>query len=397
MSVLDFLDEELAALERQHRRRIPRVATSAQGANVVLDGREVVSFSSNDYLGLAAHPDLRDAARAALDRYGVGAGSSRLIAGNTDVHGELEVAAAGMLECEAARLFNSGVSANTGLLPVLVGSGDQIFSDALNHASVIDGCRLSRAETQVYRHADLGDLAERLESSAARRRLIVTESVFSMDGDLADVRSLRALADQHDAILVVDEAHAVGVFGERGAGLLAASDTRADAVMATLGKALGSYGAVVAGRRVLADMLWNRARSLVFTTGLPPMIAAASLAAIRLSQSGEGDRRRSHLWARISQLTDGLAALGLEVPGSSPIVPLWVGGDREVMDWTARLLEGGFYVQGVRPPTVPVGTARLRIALSANHSEDDVDRLVAAIRTGLDAGHRLVPRGTATG
>ena len=214
MSVLDFLDEELALLERQHRRRIPRVVGGAQGARIVLDGREVVSFSSNDYLGLAAHPALGAAARAAIDRFGVGAGASRLIVGNSSLHDELERAAAALLGTEAARLFNSGFAANTGLLPALADRDTEIFSDELNHASLIDGCRMTRCVTSIYRHRDAGHLGELLAASRARRKIIVTESVFSMDGDLCDLPAFRGLADAEGAILVVDEAHATGAFGE---------------------------------------------------------------------------------------------------------------------------------------------------------------------------------------
>jgi 8-amino-7-oxononanoate synthase len=394
MAVLDFLEEELAGLERKHRRRIARVGTGPQAAHVVVDGREVVSFSSNDYLGLASHPGLREAARAAIERSGVGAGSSRLIAGNFEAHAELERVAAGLLGTESARLFNSGFAANTGLLPVLAGAADQIFSDELNHASIIDGSRLSRATVRVFGHGKLSDLEEMLSGAREGRRVIVTESVFSMDGDLADLVGLREIADRYGAILVVDDAHALGVYGERGAGLIAARGIRTEATVVTLGKALGAYGAIVAGSRSLSEVLWNRARSLVFTTGLPPMIAASAIAAIAIVQGEEGDRRRRDLWARIGQLVSGLAELGIEVAGTSPIVPLLVGGDRDVMSWTSRLLELGIYVQGVRPPTVPEGTARLRVALSAGHSEEDVGRLLAAIRSGLDAGARFVSRGT---
>lgn len=386
MSVLDFLDEELALLERQHRRRIPRIVGGAQGARIVLDGREVVSFSSNDYLGLAGHPALAAASRAAIDRFGVGAGASRLIVGNSSLHEDLERAAAALLGTEAARLFNSGFAANTGLLPVLAGPDTEIFSDELNHASLIDGCRLTRCVTTIYRHRDADHLADVLAASRARRKIVVTESVFSMDGDLCDLATFRGLVDAEDGILVVDEAHATGVFG-KGAGLLAESGVMADAVVSTLGKGLGAYGAVVAGSRTLAEVLWNRARPLVFTTGLPPMVAAAALAAIRIVRGADGAELRERLRTRISQVAAGLRDLGIDASGESPILPVIVGGDEAVMAWTRHLLERGVYVQGVRPPTVPEGTARLRIAVSAAHSESDVAQLLEALRP-------LVSRGT---
>jgi len=385
VSALDFLDAELAQLEAQHRRRIPRVVAGARGTRIVLDGREVVSFSSNDYLGLAGHPALADAARAALDRHGVGAGASRLIVGNTSAHEELETTAAQWLGRPAARLFNSGFAANTGILPVLASAPDEIFSDSLNHASLIDGARLSRAAIRVFPHLDLGSLEEMLVGSRARRRVIVTESLFSMDGDLAPVRELRALADRYEAILVVDEAHAVGVYGDAGAGILERDGVCADATIATLGKGLGVYGAVVAGPRVLADILWNRARPLVFTTGLPPLVAAAASAAIGVVRAAEGARLRATLAARVRQLAAGLHDLGVAATGTSPIIPLIVGDDGDVMTLTARLLERGIFVQGVRPPTVPEGTARLRITVSAAHSESDVANLLDGLRATLPA------------
>jgi 8-amino-7-oxononanoate synthase len=389
VSALDFLDEELAQLEALHRRRVPRVIAGAQGARVVLDGREVVSFSSNDYLGLAAHPAVAAAARAATERFGVGAGASRLIVGNTEAHEQLERVAAQWLGRPAARLFNSGFAANTGILPVLAGQADQIFSDSLNHASLIDGARLAKASVAVFAHGNLSDLEEMLTRSTARRRIIVTESVFSMDGDVAPLAELRALADRHGAILVVDEAHAVGVFGARGGGVLERDGVVADAAIATLGKGVGVYGAVVAGPRALAEILWNRARPLVFTTGLPPLVCAAATAAIDLIQTDEGARLRSAVWSRIGQLVSGLHDLGIPAAADSPIVPLIVGGDVDVMAWTSRLLERGIYVQGVRPPTVPEGSARLRVTVSAAHSESDIQQLLDALRSGLAAGAKF--------
>jgi 8-amino-7-oxononanoate synthase len=386
VSALDFLDEELAGLEREHRRRVPRLVGGAQGARILLDGRPVTSFSSNDYLGLARHPALAVAARDAVDRFGVGAGASRLIVGNATVHAELEVAAARLVGMPAARLFNSGYAANTGLLPVLAGAGDEVFSDAHNHASIIDGCRLTRrVKVTVWPHLDLMFLDASLGRSQARRKFIVVESVFSMDGEIADLVALREIADRHGAVLIVDEAHGTGVFGTTGGGVLEDTGVRADVVVSTLGKALGAYGAIIAGPRALADLLWSRARPLVFTTGLPPMVAAAALAAVAVVGGPEGADLRARLRRRIRQLRDGLG-----ISGESPIIPVVIGDDRETMACTARLLERGFYVQGIRPPTVPEGTSRLRVALSAAHSEEEVDGVVRAIRD-------VVPRGTVAG
>ncbi len=350
----------------------------------MLDGAEVVSFSSNDYLGFAAHPALRAAMVAAVESAGVGAGASRLIIGNSTLHEELERCLATLHGQPAARLFNSGFAANTGLIPVLAGPDDVVFSDALNHASIIDGCRLSRATVRVFEHRNYNELNELVcVAKGARRRLIVSESLFSMDGDLADLVQLREISSEHDAVLVVDDAHGTGVYGESGCGL--ASRAGADIVVGTLGKALGCHGAWVSGPVALAELLWTRARSLVFSTGLPPSVAAAGIAATRLVSGPDGDRARALLWEAVDALVGGLTALGLAA-GRSPIVPLLVGGDREVMEWTRWLLERGLFVQGIRPPTVPEGTARLRIALSASHSAEDVGRLLDAIATGLAAG-----------
>lgn len=384
MSVLDFLDDELADLTRRDRLRVPRVLRGPQGTHVQLDGRALVSFSSNDYLGLAAHPALRSAAMAELDRSGVGAGASRLIVGNQQAHVELEHALAELFRCEAALLFNSGYAANTGVLPVLAGAPDEIFSDSLNHASIIDGCRLSRARTSVFAHRDLDQLETLLAASTARRKVIVTESIFSMDGDLADLVALRSLADRHGAILMVDEAHAVGVMGQRGGGALEALGIHADVVIGTLGKALGSAGACVCGPASLARLLWNRARSLVFSTAMPASIAAASTAAIRIVRGPEGVTLRS-------RLTRNLSVLGRAVP--SPIVPVLVGEDAEVMRWTGFLMEQGYFVQGIRPPTVPEGTARLRVAVSAAHEVEEVEGLKRLLTEGERVGLR-VSRGT---
>ena len=366
-------EDELAALEAAGRRRGRRRVDGPQGPRVILDGREVANFSSNDYLGLASHPALRDAAHDAIARWGVGAGSSRLIVGNGAAHEALEAAVAAWLGRPAARLFNTGYAANTGVIPALAGADDVVLSDELNHASIIDGCRLSRARVMVYRHRDLGHLEELLRAAGGRRRVVVSESLFSMDGDRVDVDALAEVARAHDAMTIVDDAHAVGVLGEQGRGLAGA----ADVVIGTFGKALGSFGAFVAGSEVIAELLWNRARPLVFSTGLPPVVAAAARAAVDLVQTPAGDAMRHHVALRVARLG-----------AASHIMPVLVGDDRRVMALTERLLERGIYVQGIRPPTVPDGTARLRVSINAAQPLADVDRLAAELAT-LD-----VPRET---
>jgi 8-amino-7-oxononanoate synthase len=372
--------DELAELEALGRRRGRRVLETAQGARIRLDGREVVSFSSNDYLGLANHAALREAAHEAIDRWGFGAGASRLIVGNSGAHEELEAAVREWLGRPAARVFGSGYAANTGVIATLAGAGDVIFSDELNHASIIDGCRLSRARVRVFRHRDLAHLEALLREDRGRRRIVVSESLFSMDGDVADVAALVAIARSHGAITIVDDAHAIGAMGAGGQGL-AGPDV--DVVIGTFGKALGGAGAFAACSEPVAELLWNRARPLVFSTAMPPVVAAAATAAIRIVRSPDGDAMRHALRQRVELLGRGVTA----------IAPVMVGDDRRVMECTQRLLEAGLFVQGIRPPTVPEGTARLRVALSASLEIEDVLRLRSALDELMEAG--LVPRGTA--
>lgn len=376
---LDFVEDALAALEASGRLRRPRIITERRGAHVVIDGRTLLNLSSNDYLGLSTHPALAAAAAAAMSELGVGAGASRLITGNLDLAAALEDDLARFHGAPAARLFNSGYAANTGTIPVLVEKGDIVFSDELNHASIIDGCRLSRAEVVVYRHNDADHLSSLLARHSARRRLIVTESLFSMDGDLAPLSSLRSLATSSSSILMVDDAHAVGSFGDgRGLGLAAG----ADVVVGTLGKAFGSSGAYVLGSRPLVNLLWNRARSLVFSTGLPVPVLAASRAAIALLSAPEGDTLRASLHSHVASVGRG-----------TYIIPLIVGDDRRAMDAMTALLERGLLVAAIRPPTVPPGTARLRLSLSAALAPSDVSLLRAALSDMESAGW-FVSRGT---
>ncbi|HET6613750.1 MAG TPA: 8-amino-7-oxononanoate synthase [Kofleriaceae bacterium] len=390
---LTFLDSELADLEATGLRRSLRRLSGPQGAHIIIDGREVVCFSSNDYLGLAGHPRLQEAARAALATTGTGAGASRLIAGNLELHEDLEAALARFHQRPASLLFNSGYHANVGTLAALAGPDDVIFSDALNHASIVDGCRLSRAAVRVYPHADVDALGVAMaEARSARRRLIVTDGVFSMDGDVAPLAELATLARAEGALLYVDEAHAVGVLGPGGRGAAAAAGCTADIHMGTLGKAMGSFGAYVAGSESLREYLLNRARTFVFTTALPPAVVAASREAVALCGDSDGAALRSTLLARIGQLTEALAELDLLAPGAghSAVFPILVGDERQTMAVCARLLDAGLYAQGIRPPTVPRGTSRLRLALSAGHTADHILRLVTALADLADA--ELIPR-----
>jgi len=378
---MKFVDDELAALERGGRMRRMRAIDGAQDRVVTVDGREVVNFSANDYLGLAKHPALRDASASALVD-GSGAGASRLVVGNLRGHRELEASLARWYGAgRTALAFNSGYQANVGVLQALAGRGDEVFSDELNHASLIDGCRLSRAAVTVYRHRAVDELAARLEESRARRKIIVSDSVYSMDGDRAPVARLAEVARTFDAMLILDEAHAVGTIGPAGRGVAADAGVVPDVLVGTLGKAFGSFGAFVLAEERVIRLLVNRARSFVFTTALPPAVVAASRAAVELAGGAAGDRLRIRLSCNIKQLSCGLRELGVADQGfeNTAIFPILVGDDRLAMECAEQLLERGLYAQGIRPPTVPSGTARLRVALTASHTAEDIDQLLGAL------------------
>jgi 8-amino-7-oxononanoate synthase len=375
----DALGADLERLERDGLRRQLRSLGTGSDAEVMVGGRPALLLSSNNYLGLASHPALRAAASAAIERWGCGAGASRLIAGHLDLHTAVEDQLARFKGTEAALLFPSGYQANVGTITALVGSGDHVFSDALNHASIIDGCRLSRATIHVYPHRDVHAL-ERLLAAlpSGGRRLIVTDSVFSMDGDRAPLGALAATAERYHSWLMVDEAHATGVLGDRGAGLAdeCGLSGRIAVHMGTLSKALGGAGGYVAGARVLIDLLVNRARSFVYTTGIAPAAAAAAGAALAVI-SAEPERRRA-LAANAERLRDGLRALGLTVAGDTHIVPVILGDNRRALALADALLARGVLVQAIRPPTVPPGTARLRVTPMATHTAAQIDRALEA-------------------
>ncbi len=373
----DDVRAELAALEAAGRLRVPRIVDGAQGVEIALDGQRVVSFASNDYLGLAGDARLVRAGVAALESDGAGAGSSRLVVGNHRRHAQLERDIADWLQVGGVQLFGTGFAANLGVMTTLARAGDVVFSDALNHASIIDGCRLARARVVVFPHRDHAALEAGLRSAPATRRIVVTESLFSMDGDHADLEAVAALCRRYDAVMVVDEAHAIGAVGPEGRGLAAGCGVTPDVLVGTFGKAFGGFGAFVASSAALAALLWNRARSLIFSTGSPPHVAATASAALALVRDFEGADLRRTLDAHARQLRK-LVSLG-GAPGSA-IAPLVVGDDHAVMQRTEALLSRGFFVQGIRPPTVPAGTARLRISLSAAHTSAQVAALAEALR-----------------
>ena len=370
--------EELAQREAAGMRRTLRTIEGAQGPRVRLAGREVLLLCSNNYLGLANHPALVEAARAASARYGVGTGGSRLISGSMLPHRQLEERLAAFKGTGAALLFNSGYAANTGILQGLMGPDDVIFSDALNHASIIDGCRLSRARTVVYPHADAAALEALMAEEAPRRRgrwLIVTDGVFSMDGDLAPLPALAALRDRFDALLMVDDAHGTGVLGATGRGTAEALHClqRVDLHMGTLGKALGCAGAYLAADRLIIDTLINTSRPFIFSTSLPSAVPAAALAALDVVESAEGEVLRRALAKNRSLFAERLTAAGCDLLGSTTqIVPVLTGAPGPTMAAAERLLADGVFIQGIRPPTVSEGRCRLRATLMAQHRPEEL-------------------------
>jgi len=377
---LDWIAGELGALHAQSLLRSLEPLEGAQGPVVKVAGRTLVNLCSNDYLALASDPRTRAAAARAAERGGAGSGASRLVAGDLSVHHELERRLAELLGTEAALLFNSGYHANAGVPPALVGREDAVFSDALNHASIVDGARLSRAELVRYRHADAEDLEERLARSTARRKLVVTDSVFSMDGDAAPLAAIVEACERHGAMLHVDEAHATGVLGPRGGGLAEALglSSRVDVHMGTLGKALGAFGAFVAGERRLVDWLVNRARPFVFTTALPPAACGAALAALDVVR--DEPARRERLAALADRMRAGLGRMGFDAGRVvAPIFPVVLGSEARAVAASRGLLERGFLVRAIRPPTVPAGTSRLRVTVGAGHDEAQVDAFLGAL------------------
>jgi len=385
------LDEELQALQSAGLRRTMRQVHQRRAGTVLLNGERVADFASNDYLGLAADPRSARAATAVLQAEGVGAGAARLISGNHPIHEALERALARFKGCEHSLLFPSGYMANVGAIPALVGAGDVIYSDALSHASLIDGCRLSKATIRVFPHADIDALAAMLEADRHqfRRALIVVEGIFSMDGDLFPLDQLVPLARRFEAWTYVDDAHGTGVLGASGAGSVEHFGVtgQIDVIVGTLGKALGTSGAYVAGSKVLVDYLTSRARSFIFTTGAPAAIAAATLETLRIAQVESW--RREAVRERATRLRDRLRAAGRDVSGMSDghIIPIMVGDPMRTMWLVAAMRHRGFLVGGVRPPTVPAGTSRVRISVSAVHPMELVDNLAANL---LDA-MRVMP------
>ncbi len=391
------IEARLAELQSLGLRRRTRLVSGPQGPHVLLDGKPVLLLCSNNYLGLADHPAVREAAAEAAMRWGVGAGASRLVSGTMTIHRRLEERLAAFKRRETALLFGSGYLANTGSVAALARPGDVVFSDELNHASIIDGCRLSRAEVFVYDHCDTEHLEWGIVNAEGRGALIATDSVFSMDGDVAPLAEIVELAQRHRLRTLVDEAHAMGALGPGGRGALAEAglEDQVDVIVGTLGKALGSYGAFVACDHAMARYLVNAARTFIFSTALPPPAVAASLAALGLLE--ERPRRVHKLLANAAALREALAGEGFDLGGSrTQILPLVIGESEWAMKICEAALARGVFAQAIRPPTVPPMTSRLRLAVMATHREEE---LRAAARTlgaaaraaGFDPRSRVAP------
>jgi 8-amino-7-oxononanoate synthase len=383
------LATDLDALREAGLYRWLRRFDSLQAPVVRVDGREVVLLSASNYLGLARHPRLVAAAMAATARHGCASGSSRLIAGNHPLYEALEEALAAFKGAESALVFATGYLANLSIVPALVEAGDVVFSDALNHASLVDGCRLSRAEVAVFRHGDPQTLADALgRHPRARRKLVIVDGVYSMDGDLAPLPELVDLCEHHGAWLIVDDSHGTGVLGEQGRGTVehCGLQGRVPIEIGTLGKSLGSFGAWIAGPRELRETLVNRARGLIFTCALPPAALAAALAALRVIEAEPEHRRR--LWEHTRHLREGLRSLGYNLGGAEThILPVFLEDPAQVMPFCEALLDAGVFAQGIRPPSVPPGTSRLRVCAMATHTKDQLDRALAAFdRVGRRMG-----------
>jgi len=378
----DWVDEACAGVEAAGRWRAPR-SFDAQGHEGRLGGasmgRDVISFASNDYLGLTTHPSVVAAAHEALDRWGAGSGASRLVTGSRPVHHELEVALADWKAAEAAVVFPTGFAANLSVLSVFAHPGVVVHSDELNHASIIDGCRLARADVRIVAHRDLGAL-DRSLATAPGRSVVVSDTVFSMDGDTVDLDGLVEVAGRHGALLVLDEAHAVlGPVLDDAVGVEVLR-------MGTLSKALGSLGGFVAGPARFIELLVNRARPYIFTTAPTPADTAAALAAVGVVRSGEGAALRARLSTLVGRVADGIGM----TDHPSPILPVVIGAEEDAVAASAALLERGLWVPAIRPPTVAPGTSRLRITLSATHTDEQVDRLVSGLADLVPGGGRGV-------
>jgi len=383
-SFLQFYEAELSRLRQKGLYRSLRVVEGPIGPTIEIDGRSLIQFSSNDYLGLATHPRMMEEAGAVLKRLGTGMGASRLISGNQQNHAQLEKELALFKETEAALIFSSGYLTHIGTVPALVGEGDWIFSDALNHASLVDACRLSPAKVEIYPHLQVDFIETRLKATPPRpgaRILIVTDGVFSMDGDLAPLPDLMKLSEKFGALILVDDAHATGVLGPKGKGSAEYWQLAPKGLltMGTFSKALGSLGGFITGPEMIADYLRNRSRTLFYSTALPPSVCAATRCALRLLT--EEPQRLLSLRENIAYLRDGLKKIGVDSsPHPVPIFPIIVGSEEKALHLSQALGDRGLYIPAIRPPTVPANQCRLRISLMATHTREQLDELLSGLR-----------------
>lgn len=372
---MDFFQEEIKKLKKKGLYRALKVIESAQESKVKIGGRDFLLFSSNNYLGLANHPKLKEAAKEAIDRYGVGAGASRLISGSMFLHQELEREVARFKKTEEAIVFTSGYMANVGTIPALTDKDDVIIIDKLCHASIIDGCRLSKAKLQVYPHNDINILEKILKKNSSKsKKLIITEGIFSMEGSISPLSEILALAKKYEALILLDDAHATGVLGEEGRGTCEYFNTYHDSIiqMGTFSKALGSLGGFVAGNKDLMDYLRNKARSFVYSTALPPAVIATSIAAIKIIRNNPEIRKK--LWLNVNYLKEKLNKLGYNILNTpSQIIPIIIGDNERVLRISKILYEKGIFICAIRTPTVPKKTERLRLTTMSSHQKKDLD------------------------
>ena len=379
-------NNELSRLREQNLLRKLTCIASSHGSEISIDGKTYINFSSNDYLNLSHHPRILNTAITALKKYGLGSGSSRLLSGTFIPHVTLEGRIANYKKTQAAIVFNTGYAANAGTLPVLAGTDALVFSDELNHASIVDGLRLAKAKVKIYKHKDVDYLAHLLKSSSKneniRRRLIITDSVFSMDGDIAPLPDIVYLCEKYDAFLMIDDAHATGVLGKTGRGGLehfGIKNNERIIQMGTLSKAVGCFGAFVAGSRNLIDLLVSRARSFMYSTSLPPATAEACVMALHIIESGSGERRKK-LWRNRQRLCKGLQDLGYDTLRSeTPIIPVLAGDIKKALKISGHLYRERIFAPAIRPPTVPEGKCRIRFSVTSAHTNEDIDRLLEAL------------------
>lgn len=377
---------ELTSLRNENLLRKLTCVEHSGNASIKIKGQVYINYSSNDYLGLSNHPEIVRAAGAALKRFGFGSGSSRLLSGTCLPHVQLEERIAKFKKTEAALVFNTGYAANTGIIPVIAGEDTVIFSDELNHASIVDGTRLSRAEVKVYRHRDVNHLESLLKKAlngkSIRRRLVITDTVFSMDGDIAPLKDLASLCDRYDALLMIDDAHGTGVLGKTGRGGLEHFGIKADNIiqMGTLSKAAGCYGAFIAGNKDLIELLINRARSFMYSTSLPPAVAAAGCRAIDIIDR-KSVRLRERLWKNRKRLYDGLENMGFyTLDSDTPIIPVLAGDAGNALKLGQYLYKNKIFAPAIRPPTVPEGKCRIRFTITAGHTDEEIDLVLKVLK-----------------